>query len=577
MTESIADITPSLRVAGMLPLDAKSIFQTIEQIKDLGEQNSKAFTYYEGMPTYCVENATMYRWQEMVFGSVGLIVPNFVYPPNTFVNGVNYSARIFNFVVDGSSSSETSALFFNEPSVNIEIKNSAANIQQAIHLGNMDIGAGNQNVCLLKNSFVSQSGYDIKSNRKIGDQIKMFNATTNSYLGHFLVTSQTYQGYRILTVIEKGNWDVEAVYNTQSILIHVLEESLYDISVVNGMLSLLKGSSVLKTINLSELLSSGDSPIVSGILNPTNGVVTFTKLDGSNFGVDFSGVINAADFIDKNGITAVKNNDIYQNLFVLKAPYLHTGEGFYSADLQTNYNNTTFQGFPYPAGRDFVVCLYNGARYLLVRKNNFAFRRLFLDPNAILGMSFYKFRNNTAKSMEFLAYLKILARKTDLANLNANYHAFPIFPTLDSQIPFSVATGSFDETQLRQLNEPSGRCMISLVTNESIPLRKNVTAPYTLKDSDHGRVLYVSGSGNITVPALNFGFECGFVQGSTSTNEIGFVAASGVTLLKPSNKRSVLEGQYYNCYLFANEEYIPGGVLKSETNSFLLLGDLKTL
>jgi hypothetical protein len=173
--------------------------------------------------------------------------------------------------------------------------------------------------------------------------------------------------------------------------------------------------------------------------------------------------------------------------------------------------------------------------------------------------------------------LKIISRKTDLPNLNSNYYAFPIFNTIDTVIPFSESTGSFDETQLKEMNEVDGRAIITHIVNESIPLKKVVTAPYTLQDSDHDRILHVNGSGNITVPPMNYGFECGFVQSSLSSNNISFVASSGATILKPSDKQASMLGQYYSCYLMSNEVYVPGSVLQAQTTNFLLTGDLKPL
>ena len=92
------NIAKSLLVAGQLPLDAKTYFPTITQMKDLGISNYKAFTYYEYMIVTCVETQEQYVWKEVDQNYTGGILDsNYQYPANTISDGIDYSNRYFNF------------------------------------------------------------------------------------------------------------------------------------------------------------------------------------------------------------------------------------------------------------------------------------------------------------------------------------------------------------------------------------------------------------------------------------------------------------------------------------------------
>lgn len=96
-------LAKSLRASGQLPLDQKRYFLTINQLKDLGIANSKAYDYYEWMKVLCVENGAYYIWQQVDENyQEGLLDNNFKYAPNAISNGVVYSDRWFNFVPETS-------------------------------------------------------------------------------------------------------------------------------------------------------------------------------------------------------------------------------------------------------------------------------------------------------------------------------------------------------------------------------------------------------------------------------------------------------------------------------------------
>jgi len=577
MGSKTADITTGLRLATQCPLDEKTFFKTLEDLADLGNDNNKAFTYYEGMGVYCLEDKKHYIWEEVGFGQEGIIPGSFVYPPNTIVDEIDYSGRVFNFVISAGQSGSLD-LFFIEPSVNIRIDDNINTLGEAMHFGNFDIGNGVMDYALVKNTFASQSGYNILSTANIGDEIKLYNATNQKYLRHFKLTATVYGDYLLMDIIEKGNWTPEGIlFPIQKLVINLLRETNYSIQLNGSVITLYRGAAAVGTADLSALLGPVGSSITSGVLNPITGIVTFTLADTSTFDVDFSGLINADDFIKRTGNIAAKGKDIYENLFVSKAVNGFYGKGYYAVDLSTNYNNTTFPGFPYPANRDYVLALVNGARYVMIKKNNFAFRRLFLNPNTVIGLSFFKYRDNAEKSMQFIAYTKILTRATTLVGLNSDYYAFPIYGTLDTVIPLPSTGAPFNETGVRAgINEADAYCIFTQVATEGLSLKKSIQLPYTLRNEDHGRILHLGGStGAVTIPKLNYGFECGFLQSANDAQQVSFVAGTGVQIFKPATKEAIIEGQYHTAYIYSNDEFTAGGTLELESDSFVLCGDLK--
>lgn len=555
----------------MSPLDPKSLFQTLDEMKDLGEQNSKAFTYYEGMEAFCVETNKSYRWQEVLYGYSGLLNVNFTYPPNTVVDGKDYSGKSFNFISqkDGAASDN---LFYLEPSVNIEIKDEEVP-EQAMYFGTLDIGFGVQDVALVKNNFVSQSGFEILSQANIGAEIKITNATRNQYLGHFLITNDVFSGYRILTIIEKGDWSFLSEFNIQQIVIHVLKSAQYTFSLSGTNIVLKQGNQTISTQDIGPLLpTTNTATILNASLNENTGIVTFNLSDSTNFTLNLSALLVSSDYISKNGVIAVKGKDIYENLFVTNNTNASYGVGFYASDLTTNYNSINFAGFPYPANRDYIVCRYSNYYFLLVKKTITNGSRLLLEPNNVLALSFFKFRGTDLKSLGKVAYFKIKTRKVLLTGLNSSFYAYPI---IAQDFPGSNANSPFNEIGLSQLDEPLARPLINLCYRDKMSLKVQVTAPFVLSEEYNGLEIYISGSGNVTIPELPFGFDCEFIQDTNS--DISFVAASGVVIYKSSNYEAKINARYEKVKLSSYTTYNPIAATQETQNSYLLTGNLRPI
>ena len=96
------DFPQSLRLASMLPLDSKNSVSTLDELKQLGENNNKAFSYYRGLIVYCNENKTRYEWTDDLYENgikkEVLLDNDFKYPRGTKVDDIDYSNKIFNFV-----------------------------------------------------------------------------------------------------------------------------------------------------------------------------------------------------------------------------------------------------------------------------------------------------------------------------------------------------------------------------------------------------------------------------------------------------------------------------------------------
>lgn len=572
------DIAKSLRVATQQPLDAKTFFFTLEELKDLGPESYKAYSYYEGMEVFVLENSTKYVWKEISFGDTGEINQSFAYPPATISNNIDYSERYFNFVkISGSSNVGGTKLFFLEPSVNIEIKEAVAPTQ-AMYFGKLDIGTGLTDVALVKNTFVSQSNFDLLGDINVGAEIKIINGTNNTYLGHFTISDITFSSYRILNIIEKGDWSLIANYDIQELYIHVVEESLYTADLDGTDFRLFKGTQILVTLPLGDLLVGGDSAIVSGTVNSV-GIVTFTKADSTTFNIDFSGLISADALLSKEGIKPVQGSDLYENIFVTKAMNGILEKGFYSADISTNYTSANFAGFPYPANRDFIACRYNSKFYILVKKTIANGKRIFNNPNDVFGLSFFKYKDITKKSMKKLGYVKILSRKQDLTGLNSGYWAFSVWNNVGGNFPLATATTAFNEfTLVGGVNEIDAYCMVTKIYEEKISLKKSITLPYTIKEEDNGLILCISASsnGSLVVPPLPYGFECGLVP--FTVNEVSLIA-NGTSIVSSPDKQNVLSEQYSSAYLMCNDQFTPTSSVVNSTDSttFVLLGDLKAV
>ena len=572
----IEDISKSLNTATMIPLDAKSLVQTKADLIDLGTDNYKAFTYYDGLKIYCIEDRIVYEWKEVTYGETGLIPSGFPYPPNTIVEEIDYSGKTYNFVPAGEAFSG-SVMAYLEPSVNLEFKEEETPIE-AMYFGTNDIGGGVEDVALVNSAFVSQSNFELLDGINIGAEIKIYNQTNNTYIGHFVITATVWSSFRKLDIIEKGTWTPLGDYNVQELLITVLQESPYSIELLGGDdIVLKKGTTVINTIDLGPLLSITGATITGGTLDSGTGIVTFTTNEPGSFDVDLSALLVADTVVNRDSLLSPNGATVYENLFVTKTMNAFFGQGFYSADLTTNYNTGNFASFPYPSARDYIICKYLNYYYLLIRKDVTG-NRMFNEPNNVLGFSFFEFNDNAEKSMQKISYFKILTTKHALVGLNVEWNAFPITNEVGTNFPLVESDTPFDEVGLIEGNWPNAYPLITMLYKEALPLKKQVTAPYTIIEEDNGRILHIGGTGIITVPQLSYGFECGFVQSSIDVNSISIVAGSGVSIDKPSTKEHILLGQWHSAYLHSNQEHSFNGLIgTAKAENFVLLGDLKDI
>lgn len=83
---------------GQIPVNGKNYKKTLSEINTLGENNIKAYSYYEDMIIQCIENHTEYVWrEELTVGEVaGLLATSFTYPAGIITDGIDYSNRVFN-------------------------------------------------------------------------------------------------------------------------------------------------------------------------------------------------------------------------------------------------------------------------------------------------------------------------------------------------------------------------------------------------------------------------------------------------------------------------------------------------
>lgn len=113
-------IPNGLMVNTQTPLDRKVWVLTINEIKDLGIGNVKAYNYYKGLNIFCVEDRKVYIWDDVNDehnqGLKKLLEDDFVYPLGwPEINDVVYSERSYNFFEFKSSSSDSYLIIKPEP------------------------------------------------------------------------------------------------------------------------------------------------------------------------------------------------------------------------------------------------------------------------------------------------------------------------------------------------------------------------------------------------------------------------------------------------------------------------------
>lgn len=93
------NLATGIIVSTQTPLDGKLYVLTLDDLKDLGANNYKAYHYYDGMRVFCNENKTVYIWREVTGDDIaGILDTPFVYP-NGLVNEIDYSNKTFDFFI----------------------------------------------------------------------------------------------------------------------------------------------------------------------------------------------------------------------------------------------------------------------------------------------------------------------------------------------------------------------------------------------------------------------------------------------------------------------------------------------
>lgn len=99
MDSNFSDVAQSYRIGGQAPLDSKNLVNKLSDLKDLGTNNFKAFTYYRGMVIFCNETKTWYTWVDVFVPNMPKLLQNdFEYPSGSVYDSEDYSYKKFNFV-----------------------------------------------------------------------------------------------------------------------------------------------------------------------------------------------------------------------------------------------------------------------------------------------------------------------------------------------------------------------------------------------------------------------------------------------------------------------------------------------
>ena len=96
---NINDIPTSLRVPAQVPLDAKAYVVSKEDLRDLGVNSYKAYTYYNGMRVLCANERETYEWKEVEPTDDKLLLTDFTYPTGVIAGGIDYSNKTYNFAL----------------------------------------------------------------------------------------------------------------------------------------------------------------------------------------------------------------------------------------------------------------------------------------------------------------------------------------------------------------------------------------------------------------------------------------------------------------------------------------------
>lgn len=92
------NIPNGLLINAQRNLNPKVQFETLALLGDLGTDDVLAFTYYNNMVVYCVEDKNWYIWREKESpDAVGVVGGDYTYGTPYVSFGVTYSSKVFNF------------------------------------------------------------------------------------------------------------------------------------------------------------------------------------------------------------------------------------------------------------------------------------------------------------------------------------------------------------------------------------------------------------------------------------------------------------------------------------------------
>ena len=97
MAKTINDIATGLRVPSQVSLNPKQEAVSENALKNLGLNNTLAYTYYHGMTVFCIAEESTWVWRKPKAGEIGLLTAAFVYPLGRIVDDINYGGQAYNF------------------------------------------------------------------------------------------------------------------------------------------------------------------------------------------------------------------------------------------------------------------------------------------------------------------------------------------------------------------------------------------------------------------------------------------------------------------------------------------------
>ncbi len=97
MGKTVNDIPAGLRIPSQVSLNPKQEAVSENALKNLGTNNTLAYTYYHGMTVFCIAEESTWVWRRPKIGEQGLLPFHFQYPAGRIVDDINYGGLFYNF------------------------------------------------------------------------------------------------------------------------------------------------------------------------------------------------------------------------------------------------------------------------------------------------------------------------------------------------------------------------------------------------------------------------------------------------------------------------------------------------